>query len=174
MKEFRALLFIVLLAILIGCGADNGKDTTAKTPADQSQMTEKEKLMASMTELIERLMEGDKTVLYENEFDYYKDEVSLSEYMEIPHVIDYDYDTLRGIEFDTLVILGDSAVINAEVHYESKAGGDISRVYQFKMYNFHGKWIKPYMSKVRLEREYMEQQRIYDSAAAAEAAEQGD
>ena len=39
------------------------------------------------------------------------------------------------------------------------------------MYNFQGKWIKPYLSLASLEREYLEQRRIYDSAAAAEEAE---
>ena len=170
MKDYKSYLVIILLALLIGCGADKDKDA-GQTTKDMSEMSEEEKLKASMTELIERLVEGDKTVLYEHEFSYFQDENSLSDYMEMDMVINYDYDTLRGISFDTVAMMGDSAIVVARVKYESKAGGEFEKKYQFKMYNFHGKWIKPYMSKVRLEREYLELQRIYDSAAAAEEAE---
>ncbi|HHI02629.1 MAG: hypothetical protein DRP51_06740 [Candidatus Zixiibacteriota bacterium] len=177
MKQFRSLLCIALLAILIGCGTDEPDKTKEsaeeqmKLSGDTAILSEEDKLKASMTELIERMIEGDKTVLYEHEFSYYTDETSLSDYMKLHRVIDYNYDTLRGITYDSVKIMGDSAIVDAGIIYESKAGGEFTKKYRFKMYNFHGKWVKPYMSQVRLEREYLEQQRIYDSAAAAEEAE---
>ncbi len=172
MKEFRSLLLIALFAFLIGCGADEPKETEVTTELSDAvtELTEEDKLKASMTEFIERMIEGDKTVLYEHEFSYYKDETSFSEYMTQHKVIDYAYDTLGGITYNTVNILGDSAIVNANIIYESKAGGEIIKTYTFKMYNFNGKWIKPYLSKVRLERDYLEQRRIYDSTVAAEEA----
>lgn len=172
MKEFRSLLFIAAIAILVGCGADEPKETEDQAkPSDEiTQLTEEEKLKTSMTELIERMIEGDKMVLYENEFSYYTDETSLSDYMKLHRVIDYNYDTLRAITYNSVNIMGDSAIVDANIIYESRAGGEIVKTYQFKMYNFLGKWIKPYLSKVRLERDYLEQRRIYDSTVAADEA----
>lgn len=178
MKEFKSLLFIAVIAILIGCGADQPKDAEkpdesteqTKPSGEVTALTEEDKLKAAMTELIERMIEGDKMVLYENEFSYYTDETSLSEYMTLHKVIDYAYDTLRGITYNSVKIMGDSAVVSANIIYESKAGGELSKTYSFKMYNFLGKWIKPYLSQIRLERDYLEQRRIYDSTVAAEEA----
>ena len=172
MREFRSLLLIGIIACFIGCGSDEPKDTeVTEEPADTfAEMTEEDKLKASMTELIERMIEGDKSVLYENEFSYYTDETSFSDYMKIHRVIDYAYDTLSGITYNSVNIMGDSALVDANIIYESKAGGEIVRTYKFKMYNFNGKWIKPYLSKIRLERDYLEQRRIYDSTVAAEEA----
>ncbi len=173
MKEFRSLLFIALITILIGCGADEPKESKeqAKPTDEVGELTEEDKLKASMTELIERMIEGDKMVLYEHEFSYYTEETSLSDYMKLHRVIDYKYDTLVGITYNSVKIMGDSAIVDANIIYESKAGGEFTKTYQFKMYNFQGKWIKPYLSLASLEREYLEQRRIYDSAAAAEEAE---
>ncbi len=172
MKEFRSLLLIALVSFLIGCSADEPKETeVTPEPSDAvTEMTEEDKLKASMTELIERMIEGDKSVLYEHEFSYYTDETSFSEYMTLHKVIDYAYDTLSGITYNTVNIMGDSAIVNANIIYESRAGGEITKTYTFKMYNFSGKWIKPYMSNIRLERDYLEQRRIYDSTVAAEEA----
>lgn len=173
MKEFRSLMLIGLISILIGCGSDEPKETEEppKTTDEVAVVTEEDKLKAAMTELIERMIEGDKTVLYENEFSYYTDETSLSDYMKLHRVIDYNYDTLRGITYNDVNITGDSAIVSANIIYESKAGGEFSKTYKFKMYNVNGKWVKPYLSKIRLELDYLEQRRIYDSAAAAEEAE---
>ena len=181
MKEFKSLLFITIIAILIGCGADEpkvsketeeSKDSLeqAKPSGEVLAVSEEDKLKASMTELIERMIEGDKMVLYENEFRYYTDETSLSEYMAEHKVIDYKYDTLRGITYNSVVIMGDSALVDANIIYESAAGGEFTRTYKFKMYNFAGKWIKPYLSVARLAREDIEQRRVYDSVVAAEEA----
>lgn len=176
MKAFRSLLFIGLIAILVGCGTEKSKesektDESATPSGEVSALSEEDKLKASMTELIERTAEGDKMAMYEHEFSYYTDITSLSDYMKLHRVINYKYDTLRTITFNSVTILGDSALVDANVIYESKAGGELIKTYQFTMYNFQGKWIKPYMSKIRLEREYLEQRRIYDSSAAAEEAE---
>ncbi|MCP4706375.1 MAG: hypothetical protein GY865_17390 [candidate division Zixibacteria bacterium] len=175
MKEFKSLLIIALIVILIGCGSETPDDTQKPeeqiNPTDETvQLTEEDDLKASMTELIERMVEGDKSVLYEHEFSYYTEETSYSDYMKLHRVIDYNYDTLRGITYNSVDLMGDSALVSANIIYESITGDEIIRTYQFKMYYFNGKWIKPYMSNIRLEQEYMEQRRIYDSSAAAEEA----
>jgi len=174
MRDCRTFGFILLLAGLLafGCGG-GGDDKTGKTKAPE-EMTEEEKVMASMTELIERLIEGDKTVLYEHEFSYFKDETPLSDYLEIPRVADYAYDTLSSIGYDSVVISGDSARVYAVVTYESKAGGEIQRQYSFWMYNLDGTWKKPYRSSAEKEREYIEEKRRYEEEAEKDAAQQSD
>lgn len=171
MKEFRALLIITAFAILIGCGTKKEPEPQTKSPEPAVQ-TEEDKVKASLTELIDRMMEGDKTVLYENEFGYYTQETSLSDYMKEHRVIDYNYDTLGGITYDSVEINADTAMVYAKVHYNSKAGGETVRAYRIQMFKYNGKWIKPYMSKISDELEYLKQKRIYDSSAAAEEAEQ--
>ncbi len=170
MKEFKVCLLIALMAILYGCGGEKEKEP-AETSGGVAEMSEEDKVKVSMTELIERMVEGDKTVLYEHEFNYYTDDISLSDYMKISWVKDYAYDTLRGIEYDSVKIIGDSAIVDAKIIYESKAGGEKKKAYRFTMYNYNGKWIKPYQSKFNEEMEYLESKRAYDSAAAAEEAE---
>ena len=78
MKDCRVFGFAVLLIglFIFGCGG-SGDDKSQQTKSPE-EMTEEDKIKASMTALIERLMEGDKTVLYEHEFDCFKDETSLS------------------------------------------------------------------------------------------------
>ena len=174
MRDCRIFGLIVLAIGLLafGCGGD-GDDKSGQTKAPD-EMTEEEKVMASMTELIERLVEGDKTVLYEHEFSYFKDETSLSDYFKIPKVADYAYDTLSKIEYDSVVFYEDSARVYALVTYESKAGGEIKRHYSFWMYNYHGWWQKPYCSLARKEREYLEEKRLYEEDAEEETAQQSD
>jgi hypothetical protein len=174
MRDCRVIFLVVLAVGLLafGCGGDGDDKSQAQQTEPPEEMTEEDKIKASMTELIERLMEGDKTVLYEHEFSYFKDETSLSDYFKIPKVADYDYDTLSGIEYDSIAFYGDSAKVWAYVTYESKAGGEIRRKYGFWMYNYHGWWQKPYCSLARKEREYLEEKRLYEQNAEDETAEQ--
>jgi len=169
MKEFKVLIFLTVLMILIGCGAEK-TDQSPKTAATDTALTDENKIRAALTELIERVMEGDKNVLYENEFSYYTDETSLSDYMKLARVINYAYDTLRGIEIDSINIMGDSALVDTRITYESKAGGEFTKEYKIMMYNFDGKWVKPYMSRADAALEYLKSRRAYDSAVAAQEA----
>jgi len=174
------LIFLLLpFILLLSCGDQSGdssdrKETgqvsaTSQGDKPRAEMTEEEKIMADMSNLMERLAEGDKSALYENEFNYYQFETPLSEYWKLDKVYRYKYDTLRGIEFDSVKIMGDSARVWARVIYESSAGkGKVEQDYNFWMYNFSGdRWIKPYISVAGSyrEMEYLENLRRYEEEA---------
>ncbi len=145
-KPVCILLFAVLI---IACGEkmETHQDTGPAANIDPANMTEEDKIEAAMIKFMERLWEGDKSVLYENEFSYYRDQTSLSEYREMYRVYEYIYDTIRGIELDSVQLMGESAKVWARVIYESFSGsGRSEQEYDFIMYNFEGRWIKPYMS----------------------------
>lgn len=176
MKGYSITLVTIWLLLSVSCGQkDVGSDDTApavqktetaeSSQKDRSQMTEEEKIMADMTEMIERLAEGDKSAMWDNEFSYYKADKGLTDYWKIDKVYLYKYDTLAGINFDSVKIVGDSARVWANLVYTPKAGGDpFEESYAFWMYKLSGdKWIKPYISVAGsfLEIEYLENLRRY-------------
>ncbi len=182
MKGYRILILILTALLLQSCGSkEDGSTVSEKTAMNESiqaaatdqkprsEMTEEEKIMADMTNLMDRIAEGDKSVLYENEFTYYRDETPLSEYWKEYKVYNYKYDTLAGITYDSVKILGDSAKVWAKIVYTSKAGAGTSKVdYNFIMYKFMGdRWIKPYVSVAGSAREleYLENIRRYEEEA---------
>lgn len=165
MKHHRLFSLIFCMALFFSCAGDHEVDI--KTEAD-IEKDDETLIRTALVELIDRVKEGDKTVLYENEFGYFTDSVSLSEYMEVRRVLEYKYDTLSGILIDSVHLMGDSAMVNVRVTYESAAGGEFERPYAFKMYRYGDRWIKPYLSRYEIELEYLERVRAYDSAVAAE------
>jgi hypothetical protein len=161
MKFYNLLIILVSLLLIFGCGEEQQIETNTDTTTVQ---TDEEQIKAALTELIERVKEGDKTVLYENEFTYYTDSVSLSEYMEIHKVLDYKYDTLYGIAFDSIIVMDDSAVIAARIIYKSPGSGQTERRYPLKAYRSGEKWVRPYLSNYAREAEYLERVRAYQEA----------
>jgi len=173
MNNWRYVFLSVFVILFLACSG-NDKQESSEAAAEVAEQSDETELKAALTEMIKRISYGDKTAFYENEFQYYRDEISLSEYMELHRVKDYAFDTLRGIAFDSVRIMGDSAIVWAEAIYESKAGGEVRKAYPpLKMYNFQGRWIWPYMSRghARDEIEYLDELRRYDSDAAAEEKE---
>ncbi len=167
MREYKLILLAVIILILPGCGGSEKPETTNAASTQTMTTTsgsDEEQIRAVMKNMMDRLWEGDKTALYENEFSYYRDKTPLSEYYELHKVYNYIYDTIRGINIDSVKVTGDSARVFAQVIYESRSGkGQTSQAYAFSMYKFTGKWIKPYMSMAgsKEELEYLENLRRY-------------
>lgn len=180
MNGYKYIILLLPMILILSCGDRQTGDTRTETedatvelnPQQQiprEEMTEEQRLKADLTNMMDRLAEGDKTALYENEFSYYRIETPLSEYWKQEGVYAYKYDTLRGIEFDSVKIMGDSARVWARIIYDSKAGtGRIERNQEFWMYNYTGDhWIKPYLSYTgsMQEKEYLENLRRYQEDA---------
>jgi len=156
----------MLAFVFWACSENQENESTVETPvarnSDEVAITE------MIHEYFDRVMEGDKTVLYENEFTYYTDEISLDDYMELNKVLDYKYDTLAGVTLDSIQMMNDSARLWIKVHYAGMAGDDREMPYVIKAYRSRGGWIRPYLSRWDNEAEYLEMIRQYDSAVAAE------
>jgi len=169
MRLYKLLPFLLCLILVAGCSKQEETDAEKEpTIEDKSPFldSDKQAIAAVMEEYIDRVKEGDLTVLYENEFSYYKDEHSMSEYMEMKRVLDYKFDTLSAIEIDSIHVMDDSAVLVIRILYESAAGGTLERPYMIKMYRSFGGWIRPYLSKWEEEAEYLEQIREYEEAVS--------
>jgi len=171
-RHYRIFIILALMGLFaFSCGEnDTAREAETETvgeveeaPADSIAAAKKE-IQEMLTEMVDRVKEGDKTVLYEMEFDYYTDSVSLSEYMEINRVLNYKYDTLGAIRVDTVVVYGDSAMVGVTVIYESVVGGTTERPYAIKAYKYNGEWLRPYLSNYAKELEYQERVRAYEEA----------
>ncbi len=163
MKYYKYLACFFIIAIIAGCGQSQKTESGDK---DEIQISEQDQIRAMLKEYVDRVKEGDKTVLYENEFQYYTDSVSLSMYMEMHYVLEYKYDSLHDITIDTMLMLGDSAVMIVKVEYLSAAGGTIARPYPMTVYRrpYDSVWVRPYQSKYALEAEYIEGYKAYMEA----------
>jgi hypothetical protein len=166
MKFFRHVCLLSCFVLIAGCG---GESKTDSIPNEAGAMTDEDTIRAVLVEYIERVMEGDKTVMYENELMYYTDIVSLTEYMEFRWVKEYPYEYISGMEIDSVEVMGDSALAKIRVFYEPTAfSGTDERPYDVKLYRSGGRWVRPYRSQWVKEVEYMERIREYERAAEAE------
>jgi len=174
MKCFRAITLLMAILFMIGCGgqesgprtADKNLNETAGDGGDEAV------IRAILTEYIERMVEGDKTVLYENEFLYYTDIISLTEYYEYPRVRDYPYDSLSHVIVDSVEVLDDSAYAWIRLFYLSDDPEPKPHEYKTKLYRSMGRWYRPYMSHWEQQLEYDEEIRAYQQAVEREQAEQ--
>jgi hypothetical protein len=168
MKLYSLIIFAFCASLLCGCGSETEKTKPDAKKEIISDNSDEAEIQAMITNYFDRVKEGDKTVLYENEFSYYTDEKSLDEYMELSKVLDYKYDTLGGVFVDSIRIMKDSAWVWVKVVYNSADGSTKERPYRLKAYRNRGRWIRPYLSHWDDEFDYLEQIRIYDSVTAAE------
>nr|MBN2278417.1 hypothetical protein [candidate division Zixibacteria bacterium] len=167
MKYYLFSGLIIGLLILIGC---NDHKETQKPPPTEEVSDDVAQITAAMKEMIDRLKEGDKTVLYESEFTYYKDEVPLSEYMELQRVKFYPYDSLSHIEVDSVELMGDSAAVKVSLYYTTAEAKENSKSFRTKFYRSQGRWVKPYMSRWPDEFEYLQRIKAYEEAVKTEKA----
>jgi len=167
MKGYRLIHLLLLFVLLIGCGSSkqtSKEPTIAKEPAGADEAA----LRALLTESIDRIKEGDKTVMYENELSYYHLEVSLSQYLELKAVRGYGADSLIGIEIDSISFFGDSARVHSRIKFESADGSIKEQPANIRMYRDAGRWVRPYLSRWDKELDYLEQKRVYDSITAGQ------
>lgn len=169
MKHCKLLWLLMALVLFWGCSDNQQTETTVDKSSVESDA--QAEIRAMINEYFERVTEGDKTVLYENEFTYYTDGISLGEYMEFRQVLDYKYDTLSGVIVDSIEVMGDSARLRVRIVYIGAEGDEKERPYVLKAYRTGDRWVRPYLSHWKDEAEYLELIRIYDSAAAAESEE---
>lgn len=171
MKLCKFFGFLACMILIAGCSSQVETETTQETEVPSA---DEAAIKAVLIEYIERVREGDKTVLYENELSYYVDEISMSEYMEIPRVRDYRYDSLSHVVVDSIEVLGDSAIAQIRIFYESAAEEPVEHPYTTKLYRSGDRWVRPYQSRWANEAEYLQRVKEYQEAVEAEDAELGE
>ncbi|PKK84062.1 MAG: hypothetical protein CVT49_05415 [candidate division Zixibacteria bacterium HGW-Zixibacteria-1] len=171
MKFYRIIIIFIIILFLSGCSNQETAKKSGNPSTGAEEISDQNAIRAMMTEYIDRMKEGDKTVLYENEFLYYQDLISLTEYMEYPRVRDYVYDSLSHVEVDSVHVYGDSADVWIRLFYESLDPNAKGRAYQSRVFRSRGKWLKPYQSHFDKQLELEEQIKAYEDAVKREQTE---
>ncbi len=180
MNVRKYLLITVLLGmsllLLPSCGKKNGSSDTAPdttAAATDTTISEEKAIEQMLNEVITRLRYGDKSGLYENEFEYFTDEYTFDEYLDMMQVKYARADTIVFVEVRNVTFYDkDSALVDVTVHFEGVTGKKSYLRDKLVLYWHHNRWIKPTVSVIDLELAYEEKIRIADSVAAAEAAEE--
>lgn len=170
MKKILGLIAILPLLALTGCGerVDESEtpvvEETATTPADAydfSEYGEHEQdardIYNNVVEVIERLRYDDKSGLYENEFQYFREEKTFDDYLIHGEVQYANADSLDHVTIDYIEFFDqDSAAIDATFHILKSDSTIMPSEVRWMAYYHQGEWIKPYMSTMKLQLEYEE------------------
>lgn len=164
-------LLLALLAIVAGCGeqADSGKTSpTAQATDDRTLIQE------ALTEAITRWHYGDKAVLYDNEFEYLQAKYDFDAYLTFRQIEYAEADTVTGITAQDFEFFGhDSCRVKVEVTFRGPSGKISVDHDKYVMYYHRGRWCRPTVGSIDIQREYDRVREQADSAAEAEERESG-
>ena len=168
-------LFCFVGLMLAACGSREepdievtveGADTTAIAADTVERSDDWNEVAAVVDEVITRLRYGDKSGLYENEFEYLQDAESLDEYLRHGEITWANADGLDSVEITDITFFDrDSAWIDAVFHVHNADGISEGTEQRLMAYYHRGRWIKPYMSTIDRQLAYDEQVRQADRDA---------
>jgi hypothetical protein len=175
MKDFRLVLFLVVLTtggFLFGCGSEEAGETErTAVPDEEAQVGEDGSgksadwlaVEAMVDEVITRLRYQDKSGLYENEFQYLRDEENFDEYLRHGEVTWANANDLDSVEVRDITFFDrDSAWVEAVFHVRTADGKPEKSPQMLYAYYHQGRWIKPYMSDSKRQYDYEERIRQAD------------
>ncbi len=168
------ILFSSLL-LMLSCSSktDSGSSSDTTSATDTTALTEDERIELFMNEAMDRLRYKDKTVLYENEFAYYREKFSFDHYLTETRIQKAEADTLVNIDVKSVTYFDrDSAKVYLEVHYKGPTGKEtVKKQNGVPIYWHEGKWIKPTLSNFIAQKEYDDI--IEKAKSASESEKQG-
>lgn len=176
-KVSKILLLMVVIAgvgFFCSCGkksdsSNAGQDATVASNA-KGELSEEEVIEEMFNEVLTRLRYGDKSGLYENEFEYAQDETSFEEYLGMGQIRFAQADTITFVEVRHVNFFDhDSAIVDVTVHFEGPTGKKSYFRDKVVVYYHRGRWIKPTVSVIDLQVNYDNMIRVADSVAKAEA-----
>jgi len=169
MKRFKPLAILAAISILLlaGCGGEQDQETQKTTPdavegedtatASDGKSADFRAVEAVIDETIIRLKYGDKSGLYENEFEYLRDEETFEDYLQHGEVKWANADSLDHVEVADITFYDrDSALVDAVFHFVASDGTESKSETQLMAYYHNGQWIKPYVSRIDHQLEYEE------------------
>jgi hypothetical protein len=179
--EVSKILLLMVVVVGVGffwsCGKKSdsgnaGQDTTVASNT-KGELSEEEVIEEMINEVLTRLRYGDKSGLYENEFEYAQDETSFEEYLEMGQIRFAQADTITFVEVRHVNFFDhDSALVNVTVHFEGPTGKKSFFRDKIVVYYHKDRWIKPTVSVIDLQVNYDNMIRVADSVAASEAEEE--
>jgi len=165
---FCAVLFSMTV-LLAACSSDKAEKTEPSGASLTQEESDSLAIQATLTEIITRWRYGDKSALYEQEFDYFRFENTYDEYLEFDQVKKMNADSAWAINVKGVNYFDrDSAAVDVEVIFRGPTG-NLSYDYDtYKMYFNDNRWVRPSFSVPQFQKEFEEARRIADSAAAAD------
>ncbi|MFH1687560.1 MAG: hypothetical protein ABIE70_08570 [bacterium] len=177
-----AIAVMFMSVLLTGCGSKEADEkaaaiTTAVTapPAPAREVdfskygehaADAQEIYAVIVDVIERLRYDDKTGLYENEFEYFRNEKTFDDYLLHGEVTWANADSLDHVVVKDITFFDrDSAWIEADFMMQRATGGLAASPIRLPAYYHQGRWIKPYMSRMSLQLEFEEKIRQADQDA---------
>ncbi|MDH4157158.1 MAG: hypothetical protein OEW00_07785 [candidate division Zixibacteria bacterium] len=186
-KLWAVVTGTLLIAAILGCGSgtedapdpseadtavlDSATEAANAESAPGSVLSpEAREIQEALNSAIVRLKYGDKSGLYENEFEYLTDEKNFDEYLEYEPVR-----YARADSIDFIEVTGyepreyNSIMVDVIVHFLGPTGVRTDFPDRVRMFRHKDRWIKPTVSKLTHQLEYENILRQADSAAEAEA-----
>lgn len=181
MKRIYSLLYVFLLLLIVGCSdKDSAKteDDSSATETAASTEAQPKKELLTFEDSLEVLLSdpwlrakyNDNSGFYDQEFSYLTDDVPLDKYITYGQIT-FDY----GMTVDSLKVTdvqrfpeNDSALVEVEVTLTDKKTGQVQMLPQvLTVYYSNGRWIKPTVGVIRMQKEY--EDKIREAIEAAEA-----
>ncbi len=165
-----------LAAVVVSC--DSQEDTSQGTAdstaiiADSGSSADERLIAEMINEAMIRLRYKDKSVLYDNEFEYLRDDVTYDEYLKMDQIRWAQADSITYVEVRNVDFFdADSALVDVTVNFEGPTGHKSYHRDRITVYHHQGRWIKPTVSVIDMQLDYEHKIHVADSAAAAEAGE---
>ncbi|HSG69129.1 MAG TPA: hypothetical protein VLA12_01870 [Planctomycetaceae bacterium] len=131
---------------------------------------ESRQMFESLNSAIVRLRYGDRSGLYDNEFEYLKDESDFDKYRNFQQVSYLTADSIEWVGISSYEHRGeDQAIVNVVVHFLGPTGVRSEYPDVVRMFRHNGRWIKPSVSVWPNQQEYENLIREAEDAAAKEA-----
>lgn len=179
-SETSKILLLMLVSVGVGLfvscskksdSGDTGRDATVGS-FPKGELSEEAAIEETLNEVVTRLRYGDKSGLYDNEFEYATDETTFDDYLTKGEIRYAQADTITFIEVRHVKFFDhDSAAVDVTVHFEGPTGKKSYLRDKIVVYHHKGRWIKPTVSIIDLQADYQEKIRVADSAAVAEEEE---
>lgn len=141
---------LIATTLLFGCSSEKPADEpTADVVKIEltGQAADSAEISQMMNEGMTRLHYGDKSGLYELEFDYYTDEVNFDDYLKTGQMKYAEADTLTHLDvLGVELFKPDSALVDLRINFLGPTGKSTSVEETVTVYFHRGRWIRPTIS----------------------------
>ena len=117
-----AALAVAAWLMVWGCGEK--KEPEGDQMASADTLSFEKQLEQDINRVMDRLKYDDRSGLWENEFEYLREERTFDDYLKQPSVSRAKADTLEWVEVHSATRYGDSAVAKVTVHFKGLSGAE--------------------------------------------------
>jgi hypothetical protein len=168
--RLRNVVALCLVAILQGCGQEEPVVQTVAQSSSQPALSSRQvpkvtlpegqdapewrEVQKVLEEPLVRLAYGDRTGLWENEFEYLHEQETFDQYIQHGEIQWANVDSLLRVEIQEITFFEDSANLHVNFVFLDAAGNENSSLSPMQLYRHKGRWIKPYLSSPERQHDY--------------------